>query len=97
MQYVGRVRLARELIEARIADYVAPYTVFDIGGNRFRIITAIHYSGAGYTSDTSSHVSSTIAGRRRSEASSGRTSERLRNDGKCKIRCRTACTGVAGA
>jgi mRNA interferase HigB len=26
------------------ADYVAPYTVFDIGGNEFRIIAAIHYN-----------------------------------------------------
>jgi mRNA interferase HigB len=26
------------------ADYVAPYTIFDIGGNKFRIITAIHYN-----------------------------------------------------
>jgi mRNA interferase HigB len=26
------------------ADYVAPYTVFDIGGNKFRIIAAIHYN-----------------------------------------------------
>jgi mRNA interferase HigB len=25
------------------ADYVAPYTIFDVGGNRFRVITAIHY------------------------------------------------------
>ena len=24
-------------------DYVAPYTVFDIGGNKYRVITAIHY------------------------------------------------------
>ena len=28
----------------RGADYVAPYTVFDIGGTKFRIITAIHYN-----------------------------------------------------
>lgn len=28
----------------RAADYVAPYTVFDIGGNKFRIIAAIHYN-----------------------------------------------------
>lgn len=25
-------------------DYVDPYTVFDIAGNHFRIITAIHYN-----------------------------------------------------
>ncbi len=25
-------------------DYVAPYTIFDIGGNKSRIITAIHYN-----------------------------------------------------
>jgi mRNA interferase HigB len=25
------------------ADYVAPYTVFDLGGNKYRVITAIHY------------------------------------------------------
>lgn len=27
-----------------VADYVAPYTVFDIGGNNFRIVTVIHYN-----------------------------------------------------
>ncbi|GKT10950.1 type II toxin-antitoxin system HigB family toxin [Desulforhabdus sp. TSK] len=26
------------------ADYVAPYTIFDIGGNNFRVITVIHYN-----------------------------------------------------
>jgi mRNA interferase HigB len=26
------------------ADYVAPYTIFDVGGNRFRVIAAIHYN-----------------------------------------------------
>ena len=26
------------------ADYVAPYTIFDVGGNKFRIIAAIHYN-----------------------------------------------------
>jgi mRNA interferase HigB len=26
------------------ADYVAPYTIFDLGGNKFRVITAIHYN-----------------------------------------------------
>jgi mRNA interferase HigB len=26
------------------ADYVAPYTVFNVGGNKFRVITAIHYN-----------------------------------------------------
>jgi mRNA interferase HigB len=26
------------------ADYVAPYTVFDIAGNHFRIIAVIHYN-----------------------------------------------------
>jgi mRNA interferase HigB len=25
-------------------DYVAPFTIFDIGGNKFRIIAAIHYN-----------------------------------------------------
>jgi mRNA interferase HigB len=25
-------------------DYVPPFTVFDIGGNKFRIIAAIHYN-----------------------------------------------------
>ncbi|MGH8138074.1 MAG: type II toxin-antitoxin system HigB family toxin [Steroidobacteraceae bacterium] len=28
----------------RTADYVAPFTVFDIGGNNFRLIAAIHYN-----------------------------------------------------
>jgi mRNA interferase HigB len=26
------------------ADYVAPFTVFNVGGNHFRIVTAIHYN-----------------------------------------------------
>jgi mRNA interferase HigB len=26
------------------ADYVAPYTVFDVGGNKYRIIAVIHYN-----------------------------------------------------
>lgn len=26
------------------ADYVKPHTVFDIGGNKYRLITAIHYN-----------------------------------------------------
>ena len=26
------------------ADYVAPYTVFDIGGNNFRLIAVVHYA-----------------------------------------------------
>jgi mRNA interferase HigB len=26
------------------ADYVPPYTVFDVGGNKFRIIAMIHYN-----------------------------------------------------
>lgn len=26
------------------ADYVEPLTVFNIGGNKFRLIAAIHYS-----------------------------------------------------
>jgi mRNA interferase HigB len=26
------------------ADYVPPYTVFDVGGNNFRLITVIHYN-----------------------------------------------------
>ena len=26
------------------ADLVAPYTVFDVGGNTFRLIAAIHYN-----------------------------------------------------
>lgn len=26
------------------ADYVPPLTVFDVGGNRFRIVTVIHYN-----------------------------------------------------
>jgi mRNA interferase HigB len=28
------------------ADDVAPYTVFDVGGNQFRIVAAIHYDRA---------------------------------------------------
>jgi mRNA interferase HigB len=26
------------------ADYVPPYTIFDVGGNNFRVITIIHYN-----------------------------------------------------
>lgn len=26
------------------ADYVTPYTVFDVGGNNFRVIAVIHYN-----------------------------------------------------
>lgn len=26
------------------ADYVPPYTVFDAGGNKYRIVAAIHYN-----------------------------------------------------
>src|ERR1700730_19015322 len=26
------------------ADYVSPYTIFNIGGNKFCVITAIHYN-----------------------------------------------------
>jgi mRNA interferase HigB len=25
------------------ADYFAPYTIFDVGGNKFRVIAVIHY------------------------------------------------------
>jgi len=28
----------------RSADYVNPHTIFDIGGNNFRIIASIHYN-----------------------------------------------------
>ena len=28
----------------RAVDYVAPFTIFDIGGNKFRLITAIHHN-----------------------------------------------------
>jgi mRNA interferase HigB len=26
------------------ADYVAPYTIFDVGGSRFRVIAVMHYA-----------------------------------------------------
>src|SRR4051812_29562522 len=26
------------------ADYFAPFTIFDVGGNKFRVITVIHYN-----------------------------------------------------
>ncbi|EGY28780.1 hypothetical protein Rin_00012800 [Candidatus Regiella insecticola 5.15] len=26
------------------ADYFCPYTIFDVGGNNFRVITIIHYN-----------------------------------------------------
>lgn len=25
------------------ADYLAPYTVFNVGGNNFRLVTVVHY------------------------------------------------------
>ena len=28
----------------RAADYVAPFTIFDVGGNRYRIVAVIHYN-----------------------------------------------------
>ena len=28
----------------KTADYVALFTVFDIGGNKYRLVTAIHYN-----------------------------------------------------
>ena len=28
------------------ADYVEPYTIFDVGGNNWRIITVIHFNRA---------------------------------------------------
>ena len=28
----------------RAADYLAPYTIFDVGGNKYRVITVIHYN-----------------------------------------------------
>ena len=27
----------------RSADYVAPYTIFDVGGNNYRVITVVRY------------------------------------------------------
>ncbi|MFZ5761589.1 MAG: type II toxin-antitoxin system HigB family toxin [Thermodesulfobacteriota bacterium] len=44
---VGRSRFANfsEVRETfRSADYVEPYTIFDIGGNNFRLIAVIHYN-----------------------------------------------------
>jgi mRNA interferase HigB len=26
------------------ADYLAPFTIFDVGGNKFRVIAVIHYN-----------------------------------------------------
>ena len=38
------------------ADYVAPFTIFDIGGNKFRLIAAIHYNtGRVYVRDVLTH------------------------------------------
>jgi mRNA interferase HigB len=28
----------------RSADYLAPYTIFDVGGNKYRVIAVIHYN-----------------------------------------------------
>lgn len=39
------------------ADYVAPYTIFDVGGNKFRVITAIHYNrGRVYVRNVLTHA-----------------------------------------
>ena len=38
------------------ADYVAPYTIFDIGGNKFRLIARIYYdTGRVYVHDVQTH------------------------------------------
>lgn len=26
------------------ADYLAPYTIFDVGGNKYRVIAVVHYN-----------------------------------------------------
>lgn len=31
---------------SRSADYVSPFTVFNFGGNKFRIITIVHYASS---------------------------------------------------
>jgi mRNA interferase HigB len=30
----------------KAADCVAPYTIFDVGGNKYRVVTVIHYNRA---------------------------------------------------
>jgi len=38
------------------ADYAAPFTIFDIGGNKFRLVTAIHCNtGRIYVRDVLTH------------------------------------------
>ena len=38
------------------ADYVAPFTIFDIGGNKFRLIASIHYNtGRVYVREVLTH------------------------------------------
>ena len=38
------------------ADYVAPFTIFDIGGNKFRLVAAIHYNtGRVYVREVLTH------------------------------------------
>lgn len=38
------------------ADYVAPFTVFDIGGNKFRLVATIHYNmGRVFVRDVLTH------------------------------------------
>jgi mRNA interferase HigB len=39
------------------ADYVAPFTIFDIGGNKFRLIAAIHHNtGRVYVRHVFTHI-----------------------------------------
>jgi mRNA interferase HigB len=39
---LGSFQQVREIFGS--ADYVAPFTVFDIGGNNYRLATIIHYN-----------------------------------------------------
>jgi mRNA interferase HigB len=39
------------------ADYVAPHTVFDVGGNKYRVIVVIHYNRRrAYVRDVLTHA-----------------------------------------
>lgn len=38
----GHFGQVREMFAS--TDYVAPYTIFDIGGNNYRLVTVIHYN-----------------------------------------------------
>src|SRR5882757_5151935 len=62
------------------ADYVAPFTIFDIGGNKFRVITAIHYNRQRLYIRHVLRIRNTMSGRTRSESGNVNTRRELSHD-----------------